>query len=70
MNKIYILIAAIVIAAAGLWFWSNQQSQPAPSPSGMNQMNNGADASVTGEIDSIAVDDPDFSTVDGDINSL
>jgi hypothetical protein len=70
MNKIYSLVAVAIIAAAGFWFWSMQQPQPAPAPAGTGQMNNGADASVNAELDTIPMDDPDFSSVDSDLNSL
>ena len=71
MNKrsTYILIAVIATIAVGLWLWLNQPISNAPvggtSPQGGDDT-----ASINRDLNGIIIEDPDFKSVDDDLNSL
>lgn len=82
-KSIYI-IAVIAIIAVGIWFWLNQPVSNAPvgetSPQG--SVVTGGDvtgsavteadntASINQDLNNITVEDPDFKSIDSDLNSL
>ncbi len=81
-KSIYI-IAAVVIIAAGIWFWLNQPVSNAPvveTPQGSavtgGNVTGGAvteadnTASINQDLNNITVEDPDFKNIDTDLNSL
>ncbi|GEM_PF-2159852 len=74
MNKTYIIIAAIVLIAAGLWFWSNQSASNAPvnntTPVGAGAADADTTTSINQDLDNLNVKSPDFKSIDTDLNSL
>ncbi|MDO8664353.1 MAG: hypothetical protein Q7K44_02275 [Candidatus Liptonbacteria bacterium] len=79
-KSIYIIVAVAIIAV-GIWFWFNQPVSNAPvggtfAPVGVTPPQGGAvteadnTASINQDLNNITVEDPDFNTIDTDLNSL
>jgi len=70
-KSLYILIAIVVIAA-GVWFWMSQPSSNVPygAPQGSAVTGNDTTASINQDLNNITVQDPSFNTIDTDLNSL
>lgn len=68
------IIAAIAIIAVGIWFWLNQPVSNAPvgetSPQGSAVTEADNTASINQDLNNITVEDPDFMSIDSDLNSL
>ncbi len=76
-KAIYILVAAVIVIAVGWWFWMNQpvSNQPASGTAqeqGQENVSAGSDATeaIDQDLNSITIEDPDFESIDGDLNSL
>ena len=65
---IYILIVIIVLAVIGIWFWTQAPVTQAPV-SGTPQGNDNT-AAITSDLNSISIEDPDFKSIDSDLDSL
>lgn len=76
MNKtsMYILIAVIAVVAAGLWFWRNQPVSNIPvsgtSPQGNAALGGNDTASINQNLNNIILNEPDFKSIDNDLNLL
>ncbi len=79
-KSIYIIVA-IAIIAVGIWFWLNQPVSNAPvgetlapvgvtSPQGSAVTEADNTASINQDLNNITVEDPDFKSIDSDLNSL
>lgn len=70
-NTIYLFIALLIIVA-GVWFWMNQPVLNAPTtgtPQG-NVAANDTTAAINQDVNAINIQDPDFTNIDSDVNSL
>ncbi len=63
MNRKSIYILIVIVVAVGLWFWMNQYASPVVTEGDTT-------ASINQDLNNIAVQDPDFNTIDTDLNSL
>ena len=74
MNKTYIIIAAVVLIAAGLWFLLNQPALNVPvdnaAVSADAATSTDTTTSINQDLNNINVESPDFKSIDTDLDSL
>ena len=68
-NLIYTLVVIVVIVS-GAWFWMNPVSSPTGGTSQKGVVETDNAASINQDLNAINVQDPDFNSIDADLNSL
>ncbi len=72
MNKTVYIVIAVVVVALGAWLWMNP-AEVATEPAGGAATSTEAQAaqpSATADIDTVNVDDADFTSIDADVSAL
>jgi hypothetical protein len=73
MNKktVYLFIVAVVVVGFLAWTWMKAPVSKAPDQAAMQQGNaRDSIASINNDLNATVVNDPDYTSIDGDLNSL
>ena len=68
-QTMYILLAVAIAVLVGIWFWTNPQISKAPEGTSMQNASD-TTASINHDLNAVVVDDPDYTSIDADLNSL
>ncbi len=72
-RTLYIIIGIIILLAIGVWWWMQAPVTHAPSTGQVPQGAAGTSdttASINQDLQNITIQDPNFQSIDTDVNSL